>query len=181
MKRIALITVTSLALALVSLVVGVLVYLERDAWISSRRLSGAIHNARSVTFKEFTRGDSRESILAQKAATPEDIARLQRATNPWFLPYKPHGTLCFEPHHRVEIVRADGTECIFAVCFLCDDFRWDSPEASTSYWATELPPAWRRSLISFFTSIGMAPKTQEEYSAAYHTNVDKLEARTQAQ
>jgi hypothetical protein len=141
-------------------------YLERDTWKSSYRLSQALRNARSVTFIEFAPAKSGSFVLGRKVATPKDVARFQDATSPWFLPYGPSGALCSRPHHRVEIIRADGTALTFFVCFLCGNFYLE-PEASdaSTGGAVDLPPSWEKSLSSFFASIGMAPKTDQEYSA----------------
>jgi hypothetical protein len=163
-----------------AVVLGGLVYIERDTWKSSYRLSKALRNPRSVTFVEFTPVESGLFVLARKAATPEDIAGFRSATSPWFLPFQPHGALCFNPHHRVEIVGADGTKLTFEVCFLCGNFYVDPlvADASTGG-AVDLPPSWDKTLSSFFASIGMTPKTQEEYSAFYHRDANDQEAKAQ--
>lgn len=164
----------------IAVVLGSLGYIERDTWKSSFRLSHAVRNARSVTFVEFTPVESGLFVLARKAATPGDIAGFRSATSPWFLPYEPRGALCFEPHHRVEIVRADGTELTFLVGFLCGNFYLDPLAANASTGgAIPLPPSWHKTLSSFFASIGMAPKTYEEYSAFYHRDANDQETKVQ--
>lgn len=170
----------AILLSAIAVVLGGLVYIERDTWKSSYRISNALRNARSVTFVEFTPVESGSFVLARKAATPGDIAGFRSATSPWFLPYEPNGALCFEPHHRVEIVGTDGTELTFLVCFLCGNFYFDppAPDASTGG-AVPLPPFWHHTLSSFFASIGMTPKTHEEYSAFYHKDANDQEAKAQ--
>ncbi|HEX4630320.1 MAG TPA: hypothetical protein VH188_05095 [Chthoniobacterales bacterium] len=158
-----LITVSAVILvSAIAVVFGGLAYLERDTWKTSSRISKALRNARSVTLVEF----ARQSVLARKTATPEDVVRFQHALSPWFLPYAPPGALCSVPHHRVEIVSADGTELTFFVCFLCGNFYVEPTaiDASTGG-AVDLPPSWEKPLTSFFASIGMRPKSDEEYRA----------------
>lgn len=162
MKKALIAVLIVIVLVPMALVVGGVMYLNRDTWKSSYRLSNALRNARSVSFEEFTPTESGPLVFARKAATADDISRFRRAASPWFLPFKPTYALCFEPHHSIKIVRADGTELKFLVCFLCENF-WvgtlDGPVGEVP-----LPPSWDNSLRSFFTSIGMAPKTREEYS-----------------
>jgi hypothetical protein len=163
--KILIVVPSVLLLSAMAVALGEVVYIERDTWKPSFRISKALRNARSVTFVEF-RG---QFVLARKVAMPEDIARFQNAISPWFLPYGPSGSLCSVPHHRVEIVRVDGTALTFFVCFLCGNFYLDplAADASTGG-SVDLPPSWEKSLSSFFASIGMAPKTYEEYSALDH-------------
>jgi hypothetical protein len=177
LKKTLVTVLVALLFGAMAVLLGGWVYLERDTWISSHRLSNALRNARAVTFVEFT--PAREGglfELARKAATPEEIARFRSATSPWFLPFGPRSALCSEPHHRVEIVRADGTELTFYVCFLCLNFFLD-PWEQTGGSSIELPPPWERSLSSFFASIGMAPKTDDEYDALDHTEISAEEAK----
>jgi hypothetical protein len=131
------------------------VYLDRDAWLSSRRLSTALDGARKVVLVEYS-GDVE---IARKTATSDEISQLRNATSTWPRPFFPSGYLCFEPHHRIEIVRADGSQWISAVCFLCDKFALDEEP-----FLAPLPPYLAKSLSTFFTSVGMAPKTSDEYT-----------------
>jgi hypothetical protein len=146
-----------LAILVLALVLGIagFVILDRDAWMSSRRLVHALQGARSVVLVEFT-GDV---VLAQASVTSEEMARLRNATSVWFWPFLPKAYLCYEPHHRIQVVRADGSTLNFDVCFLCDKFA-----VSDDKHLFALPPSLRKSLDSFFTSVGMAPKTHEEYT-----------------
>lgn len=175
------VTVSSVYLfSAIAIVLGQFGYLSRNTWKSSFALSKALRDARSVRFVEFVPLKPGELILAQKSATPEDVARFRSATSPWFLPYAPHGSCCFEPHHRVEIVRADGTALTFLVCFLCGNFLLD-PSATDADTGGEidLPSSWRESLSSFFASIGMTPKTSEEYSAFAPRDPNDQDAKTE--
>ena len=156
------------------LTLGGLIYYDRDILGLSYRLSKALRNARSVSFVEY----ERDLLLARRAATPEDISRFRRATSPWFMPFEQGRSLCFEPHHRVEIVSADGTKLKFLVCFMCSNFDLypNDTEIST---AADLPPSWEKSLSSFFASIGMPPKSEAEYGELYqkHANDHEMEAQ----
>lgn len=145
---------TLLLLALVVVIAG-LVFLDRDGWISARRLSGALHSARKVVLVEYS-GDLE---IARRTATADEISRLRNATSVWPRPFFPTAYLCFIPHHRIEIVRADGSEVTSEVCFLCEKFAIDNGPPGAP-----LPPYLGKSLASFFTSVGMAPKTHDEYS-----------------
>jgi len=148
-------------------------YFNRDTWQSCYGLSNVLRNARSVSFVEFTPsftpGES-GLVLARRAATADDISRFRQATTPWFLPFKPRASLCFEPHDRVEIIRADGTELTFLVCFPCGNFYFGPLDDTSPFWEVDLPPSSDKFLRSFFTSIAMTPKTREEYGAfsSYH-------------
>jgi hypothetical protein len=181
MKKILIVILIALVLVPMALAVGGLIYLERDTWKSSYRLSNALRKARSVSFVEFTPVQSGLFVLARRAATPDDISRFRRATSLWFLPFKPRGALCSEPHHRVDIMRADGTELSFFVCFLCGNFGFDPDNEADGLPVVELPPSWDRSLSSFFASIGMVPKTQEEYLTFYHSDANDQDAKARPQ
>ena len=67
--------------------------------------------------------------------------------------------MCFEPHHRIEIVRADGSELRFEVCFHCNNFEFGSRGDMRG---ATLPSSWRERLTAFFTDAGMPPR--EDYS-----------------
>src|SRR5262245_595500 len=148
MKKILIAILVAMVLVPIIFIVGRLLYLDSDILKGSYRLSKALRNARSVTFVEY----ERDLLLARRAATPDDILRFRRATSPWFLPFKQGGSLCFEPHHQVEIVRADGTELKFLVCFMCNNFDLHDPSdlSISSVVGTDLLPLWEKSLCSFF-------------------------------
>jgi hypothetical protein len=157
----------------IALVVAVLLlWSSGEAWSSSHRLSAALKDARGVSFVEFTRGMiSGELIFSRVTAKADDIARLKTATSPWFAVVPPWKAMCFTPHHRVEITHSDGSQTRFEICFLCHNFAFgNEPEVS-------LPSSWQRSLAAFFTSVGMPPRTSEEYRdfAAKHPDHDLLD------
>jgi hypothetical protein len=129
---------------------------NRDEWMASRRFSRALQGARSVVLVEF----ANDIVLAHTAATPEDIAGLRRATGTWSWLLFPKAPLCFEPHHRVEVVGVDGSNLQFEVCFLCGNFVFSDDPLSP---ILDLPPSWRKSLTSFFSSVGMPPRSAQEY------------------
>lgn len=143
-----------LLLAFVVLICGFL-FFDRDAWITSRRLSVALQNARSVVLVEYS-GDIE---IARKTATPDEISRLRNAVGVWPRPFVPKTYLCFVPHHSIEVVRADGSELNCAICFLCGNFAIEERIS-----LAPIPPYLAKRLASFFTSVGMAPKTYDEYS-----------------
>jgi hypothetical protein len=141
-------------LALAVLVAAV-VYLDRSTWIASRRLANALKEARQVVLVEYV-----EDIqIARKVATPEETSRLRRSITTWPRPFVPTGYLCFVPHHSIEITRADGSTLECDLCFECEKFIFqdDSPIGL-------LPPYLAGPLTSFFSSVGMSPKTYEEYT-----------------
>jgi hypothetical protein len=166
-KKILLIVGTVAVLLAAALAFNWVMICNRTAWAASRALSHALQNSRSVRLVEYV-GDK---TIAQKTAAPAEIARLREATTVWFCDFKPRGYLCCEPHHRVEIIRADRSQANFAVCFLCECFfLGDEParEGVTSFYGP-LPSAWEKSLASFFTSVGMTPKTDDEYGVIADT------------
>lgn len=137
--------------------VAVFVFLDRDTWATSRRLSEALQNARSVTLVEYARSID----INRRPATPDEISRLRNITRKWWRPFLPtSGYLCFEAHHRVEIVNADGSESVSAVSLLCEQFMIEDESTPVP-----LPRYLKESLTAFFTSAGMAPKTYDEYRA----------------
>jgi hypothetical protein len=145
-----------LALLAIAILGAGFVYLDREAWVCSRQLTTAVNGARQVVLVEY----SEDVEISRRVATPEEISRLRKATGDWPRPFFPKAFLCFIPHHRIEIVRADGSEMRSDVCFLCDKFAInDGPPFAP------LPPYLAKSLTTFFTSVGMAPKTSDEYAA----------------
>src|SRR5438477_7402960 len=93
-----------LLLAVVVLIAG-FVFFDRTAWITSRRLSSALQNARSVVLVEYTS----DITIARRTATPEEILQLRNATSVWPRPFVPEAHLCWIPHHSIEIMRTDGS------------------------------------------------------------------------
>lgn len=145
-----------LLMALVVLIAG-FVFLDRDTWTTSRGLSGALQGAPSVTLVEY----ARDVDIVRRPATPDEISRLRNITRKWWRPFLPtSGYLCFEAHHRIEIVNADGSESSSAISFLCEQFIIENGSPPVP-----LPRYLKESLTAFFTSAGMAPKTYDEYRA----------------
>ena len=118
---------------------------------ASRRLSSALEGARSVEFIEYT---EQEGDRLKIIANPEQIAQLTRATTYWLIPSRPKPGLCFNPHHRVEIVKADGSVFKFAVCFECNGFELNDPPWSNLF---VLPDPWNDSLAGLLKSMKMKP------------------------
>lgn len=117
------------------------------AWSASDRISNALDGAKSVVLVEFD--DTGDTIRV--AAGPKELAELRRATNRWVMPRIPEVFMCFDPHHRVEVVRADGSSFQFIICFGCRNFELNPPQ--TGFIA--LPDPWRQSLTALFKSAGM--------------------------
>jgi hypothetical protein len=72
--------------------------------------------------------------------------------------------MCFSPHHRVEVVREDGSLLQFDICFQCDNFTLGEPHAVT------MPESWRERLAQLFTSLGMPPRA--DYSELVKNHPD---------
>ena len=138
-------------------VVAMFTLLEYYEWRDTREIRRALENPRSVIVSEYV-GDT---ILARLACTPEQLSALRKATNKPFRPFTPQVALCFEPHHNINILRTDGSTLQVYLCFLCGNFSLhDNPPGLQ----LDIPPYWTESLVSFFRDLGMAPKTDAEYS-----------------
>ena len=96
-----------------------------------------------------------ELVFSRVPASREQIVALRSATGAWMPPIPHRSTACYHPHHRVEIIRADGSEFRFEVCFQCQKFVMGHQGAT-------LPQSWRRPLADFFTAAGMPPS--KDYS-----------------
>jgi hypothetical protein len=127
-----------------------------NIWSASQRLSKALDGARSVVFVEFEDDNSEKMRVP---ANPEGIASLRRATTAWLLPTPPDSAMCWYPHHRVDVVKADGSASQLVICFECRTFQLDDPP-----WrgGGALPNCWRKSLTALFKSQGMAPWDRED-------------------
>ena len=134
-------------------------------WTASINISRALDNAASVTLIEFD--DSGDRIRV--AAGPKEVAELRRATNRWLVPSENEGGLCFDPHHRVDVVRADGSEFHFVICFECRNFQLE-PSLTT---ITDLPNPWRKSLTALFKSKGMSPWNSDDPASESKTPQEK--------
>ena len=155
MKRIVLIALTVIVVLATAAVVSAFWKLDRYSWATSRSLSGALQNARSVVLAEHSGGVQ----IARKTATPDEISRLQKAVGPWPRPFFPESYMCWVPRHSIEIVRADGSQVSADICFSCGKFGIEDLP-----FVAPLPPHLGKTLAAFFASVGMAPKTEEEYT-----------------
>lgn len=154
MKRVVLIALTVIPVLATTLVVAGFVSRDRYSWATSRSFSAALQNCRSVELVEHSGGVE----LARKMATPDEISRLQKAITAWPRPFFPEAYACYIPHHNIKIVRADGSQVSVDICFTCGKFGIED-----LWFVAALPPYLAKSLTSFFTSVGMAPRTDEEY------------------
>jgi hypothetical protein len=155
-KRILLGILLAAVLIWATLAIRFIVLYDYQSWITGRRASAAVRNARAVTLSEFVPG----AIIAKKEAMPEEIARLRKATRFWYLPFiSRNAFLCNEPHHKVVITQDNGAKITVEFCFLCEKFSIPDQELGGN-----LPPHLKTSLEMFFTSVGMKPKTWKEYS-----------------
>jgi type II secretory pathway pseudopilin PulG len=156
----------SVALSLVAVIAALVFYVvipSQGAWAYARTLSDALHNARSVTLVEFERGMfGPELVFSRVSASPQQIAALRSATGAWFAPIPTWRMNCFTPHHRVEIVRADGSYLLFEICFQCQNFTLGESRAKT------MPESWRERLAQFFASAGMPPRYDYSELAKKH-------------
>jgi hypothetical protein len=137
-------------------------YSHSNVWPNTRRLATALDGAQKVVLLEYVEGVE----LARKTATPEEVSRLRRS-----LPWLPHlfetaGALCFIPHHEITVQGGDGANTSFSICFSCENMMSsDGTGQESGYLYSSLPPSLRNPLASFFTSVGMPPKTDDEYAA----------------
>jgi hypothetical protein len=155
--------VIGLTLALVATVVyfrdliGTVIRFEYSEWKATRELRLALEKPRSVILTEYA-GDV---IINRVVCAPEQILALRKATNKRFWPFSPKIPLCFEPHHSITIVRADGSTLEVYICFLCGNFAFHDKTGVV----LDIPPYWSASLLSFFRNLGMSPRTYEKYNA----------------
>jgi hypothetical protein len=162
--RIGVLFLIAIALYVLGLYVAVPSYFLAS---SSSTVATALRDAQSVTVSELvpyfdTASDElieRERILHTVTASPVQISRFRSATSGFLDAGSPLAhKRCFTPHHRVEIVRTDGSVSRFDVCFLCNNFRFDGPVIHT------IPSGWRSRLERFSTDLGMPPRTSDEYA-----------------
>lgn len=146
--------------ALVILVIWFVVQRDRYTWTAWHGVAAALADARTVTLVEHFG----EKELTRKTATPEEVLRLRKAVSRWWYPFVGTGYLCYDSYHRIEIVRADGSELTCLISFRCETIL---PKGET------LPPASmpshiRKPLASFFASVGMElrPELYEELERA---------------
>lgn len=146
---------TLMLLLLVSaVVIACFVFLDRDTWTTSQKLLTTLKGARSVVLVEHTGNIE----IARKTAKPDELQRLRDAVNVSPRPFVPKTYLCWIPHHTIGIVRADGSEVNVDICFTCRKFAIEDLP-----FVAPLPPYLAGPLWSFFASVGMTPKTDDEY------------------
>ena len=144
--------------------IGAFIYLvvipSRKAWACARILSDAMASARSVSLVEFSRDerDQTELIFKRAAATPTQMEAILKATGSLISPIPDSETKCFWPHHRIEIIRTDGSELRFEVCFMCQNFLMEGGQVNKF---ESLPVNWSKHLAKVFTDADMPP--QEDY------------------
>lgn len=144
-----------LATVLAALVIYAIVFVvqhDRYTWTAWHGVSAALRDARSVTLVEYA--GARE--LARKTATPEEILRLRKAVSKWWYPFLGTGYLCYDSNHKIEIVRADGSELECLISFRCE--RVLSP--GEIFPPASMPAHIREPLASFFGSVGMGPRLE---------------------
>ncbi len=159
----------ALLLLLVLLVFGFLVaWPSVDQWREGHKLISALQDARSVSVVEFVPTLPQEVELPRVALTPGQILELAGTVTAFYnLEFSSSGTLCYTPHHRVEIVRADGSNFSFEICFECDKYKYPGE------FPRNLPPAWNAALAGFFTKAGLPPRGFNEYSVLLAAKTSK--------
>jgi len=134
---------------------------------ASLSLDRALRGAQSVTINEFvqyfdTSGrdpEPRYRVLSSIIPKPEQVEELRRATNGFITIGSPLShKRCFDPHHRIEIVRADGSFLRLEICFECDNFRLDEGTIKT------MPRSWLQRLPTVFGNVGVLIRGREEYA-----------------
>lgn len=152
MKKVFFKVLLAASCALVILVILCIIQNDRSTWTAWYRVSVALREARSVTLVEFVG----KTDLARRTATSEEISRLRKAISRWWYPFFGGGFLCYNSHHRIEIVRTDGSALECFVCFECETFITDDATIPTA----SLPPHIYKPLASFFASVGMKPRPE---------------------
>jgi hypothetical protein len=139
-------------LALVIFAIVFVVHNDRNTWTAWHGVAAALVDAKTVTFVEYVG----QKELARKTATPEEILRLRKAISKWWYPFVGTGYLCYDSYHRIEIVRADGSELKCFISFRCETFL----PAGEILPPASMPPHIRKPLASFFASVGMEPRLE---------------------
>ena len=139
---------------------------SRKQWLWSRAIADALSDARSVTLVEFSpdyyeprtkQYIRREVVLKRVNATAKEIADLRSATGSFFVfRFRAIMAMCFDPHHRVDVVRRDGSSFRLEICFECGNFAFDKGSG-------RIPLSWYRPLRLLFTGVGMPPLASDGY------------------
>ena len=160
LKRALIAAAVALLLVIAGAIIRVAILLDVPTWTATRRLAFALDGAREVVLIET----AAKVEIARKVATVEEISRLRRSLTTWPRPFYSKGSLCFLPHHAIEIHAADGSTFTCNICFLCEELATnDGSHTEESIRFALIPPYLAEPLAVFFTSIGMPPKTMEEY------------------
>jgi hypothetical protein len=134
----------------------------------SRMLSVALVNARSVTLVEFDEPFfDGELVFKRVQASAAQIESIRDATKGWFERIRLRAS-CFKPHHRIEVIRADGSEFRFDICFQCNNFVAGDSRANP------LPPDWRVRFEGIFTLAGMPPLKDYRERSEKHPDYPRL-------
>ncbi|MEY2414191.1 MAG: hypothetical protein QOD84_2797 [Acidobacteriaceae bacterium] len=142
----------------IGLIGWVMNIMDVPSWSVLRHLSVDLDGARSVTLREY----AWDTTLLERKATGDEIERLTRIAGKWPRPFYAKGSLCFEPHHDIVIVRVDGSEIAISICFLCGNILYRAGDKSYPH---PIPAYFEQPLRAFFASVGMKPKSLEEYDA----------------
>jgi predicted transcriptional regulator len=159
-------------LALAFVLFGFVSNPSRNSREVSRQLSAAMNDARAVQFVEFEGKNHEietELVFRRVFATPQQIDALREAIGQWYAPHPGRAMACYEPHHRVEVLRTDGTILSLEVCFMCGNYGFGDGVRS-------MPEVWRQPLRNVFTDAGMPPRSRAEYEAMAknHPDYDQL-------
>ena len=168
-KRTVIGAAAAVVLAVAGCAIWAVIYLDHFTWAASRRLARGLDGAQEVVLIEYA--DKVE--IARKVATAEEISRLRQSITTWPRPFLSKGSLCFLPHHTIELHSADRSTLTFRICFLCEQLSTDDgTHTDEGITFALLPPYVAEPLAAFFTSVGMSPKTLAEY--------DEIDARARA-
>ena len=141
-----------------------------ERWAISHAMLADLENARSVAFVEFSpyyMADKegadlpeyvgQEVVLRRVEINATQLAELRTVIRP-VLTFN-LGQLsiaeCYDPHHRIEWVRPDGSTGRFEICFSCRKFSFEQ-------WSeTNLPEDWLAALPAVFSKAGLSPQSSD--------------------
>jgi hypothetical protein len=112
----------------------VIVIVHSSRWDDPEVNEHSIKNYKEEVFQTVELGPGQRESLLQALPTAKDVS--DRVT-----------TMCiFVPHHRIEIVNADGSKLVWEICFHCGEHFVAGDRVRI------LPAGWPASLKSFFQS-----------------------------